>query len=426
MSWPSLGGPAPDAARRPAQLREHAEGAQAAAQGLVRVADEVPAREEVRVLHALLHAVYAGAGHLGPAHDLLYLLRVVQGEPAAYLRIQLAPRLRVQRLRRGRGRIIGKARLVKAQGAHEAGVHRPAHGSEADIPAVPALEHVPGLGGGGPAAAAADVAQAQGALSEGLAHYLGLRLVLGDVHDLALARLPGVHIGRQQAEEREKRRDVVAHGRGHDERRPVGPAVEEGVARKGLAYHVVGGLVADLGHAPELAMSVAGDVDDDEGRVRLEELRVADAELFGPDHVLDEDVAPAYELQEQLVRIGAPGPQLQGHRQAVARLLSPGRAYGLPVPAPGQRAEAAVGVAHAGPLYLYDLRAELGQHAGGEGHRDERARAHHAHALKRPEARRYEFPFRHLSLRAKEPRSGKYSIRPADSAVTAHRAHLKE
>lgn len=140
-------------------------------------------------------------------------------------------------------------------------------------------------------------------------------------------------------------------------------------------------------------MSEAGDVHDDERGIHAQELVVVYAELVEPDHVFDEYVALADEAEEDLVRVAAVGPELQGHGEAVARLLYPGRAHARALLIAGEGTEGPVCVARRGPLYLYDLRAELGQHARGKGHGYERAGADDAHARERAELRDDEFPF---------------------------------
>ena len=79
---------APDHSRGAAELGEHSEGLDLAAEGLISVGDKVPAGAEVRVLQALGCRVDLGAGHPGFTHDALGIFGVALFKPSAYFKVQ--------------------------------------------------------------------------------------------------------------------------------------------------------------------------------------------------------------------------------------------------------------------------------------------------------------------------------------------------
>ncbi len=145
------------------------------------------------------------------------------------------------------------------------------------------------------------LAEAEGTAGERLAHNFCLCLVLGYVHDLSAACLLRLMQGGQHAEEGKERRHIVADGRSGEQRWTVRPAVAHGVAREGLAHHVVGRLVADLRNTAELLVAEAGYMHDYQPGIDAQQFRVVYAQLLQPDEVFNEDIAAANQVQKNLM-----------------------------------------------------------------------------------------------------------------------------
>ena len=334
------------------------------------------------VLEGVLRVVDLGAGDLRLLHDVLDLSRGVRLAPLDDLVVQLAALRAGDSLDAGGAVLIVEVLEVEAQGLDAALVHAGAEGAEGDEGAFLALEQVVGLEGRGGVAAALGDGAGHGVAGVGAAHVLSHGLELGDVNDLALAGLLRAGVGGEGAEQGGEGGDIVVHVGLRNDGVAILEALQVQPAGEGLAYHVVGGAVADVGQAAELGVAEAGDVDDDELRVDLQQVLIVNAQLVEPDHVLHVDIGFLDEVVEQLLDLGVLQVELEGEAQLIAGVLGPGGGDLLAVDL-GEGGEHTQGVADARTLDVDDLSAEVGQHGGAEGHGDEGAGADDAHTGKR-------------------------------------------
>ena len=328
-----------------------------------------------------LGGINGRARNTGGFHDALDLLRIVGSAPFDDLPVQLLALFRGDGCGTGRAVLVVIVLDIKTHGRNAAFVYAGAEGAQSDQEAILGLEEVIRLEGGVEVAGAFGDLAGHGIGSIGAAHILCHRFKLGDVDDLALAGLLGIGVAGKCGEQGGKGRNIVVGVGLGDGRIAVGVTLQIQPAGEGLADHVVGGAVADIGQTAEFLVAHAGDMDDDQLRVDLEQLLVIDAQLVHPDHVLHENVGFFDETVEDLLDFFMLEVQLEAHSQLVAGILCPGsgdlRAVDI-----GKGSQHTKRIADTGALNLDDFCTEVGQHGSGKGHGHQGAGADNAHARK--------------------------------------------